>query len=101
MYMNIYYDEKVKIVIRSLSDKESVSILSVVDLFIDYGFNLPSTYLKKLTKIIWEFRAGRYRLLFGIIGATGIVTNIFIKKTQKTSKKEIELAIKRLKQYEK
>lgn len=68
-------------------------------MFTEYGFALTEQHLKKLGKNLWELRAGKIRLLFGLIENSAIVVNIFLKKSQKTPKKEIELAIKRLKEY--
>ncbi len=97
--MRIYNDPRIDKQIGELSIKDSARIVQVAELFEDAGFGLTELYLKKLTKIIWELRAGRWRLLFGIVKETAIVVNIFIKKTQKTPKQEIKLAEKRLKEY--
>jgi len=99
--MKVIYYTSVQKEIISLERKALSRVIKVVDLFEDYGFQLSAEYLKKITKGIWELRAGEYRLLFGIIGQFSIVVNIFQKKTQKTPIKEIKLAISRFKQYEK
>lgn len=54
---------------------------------------------------IWEFRAtgrdGIARSLYAAVsGRTLMVLRTFVKKTQKTPKQEIELALKRLKEVE-
>lgn len=98
--MRIVYHPEAEKVIRKLSESENSRILKVVDLFGDYKFSLTQLFLKKIAREIWELRAGRYRLLFGVISGNAIITRIFLKKTQKTPKKEINLAIKRLKEYE-
>jgi len=82
-----------------LSKEDGAVIAKVVDLFQDYGFELTEQHLKKLTRSLWELRAGRWRLLFGTIGGNTVITNILLKKSQKTPKNEIDLAIKRLKEY--
>jgi len=99
--MKVIYYPKIRKEIDSLNKKDQSRIIKVVDLFEDYGFQISGEYLKKITKEIWELRAGRYRLLFGIVGQFGIIVNFFQKKTQKTPIKEIKLAISRFKQYEK
>ncbi|MBI3576698.1 type II toxin-antitoxin system RelE/ParE family toxin [Candidatus Gottesmanbacteria bacterium] len=98
--MNVIYHPKVEEVIHLLSKEDGSRITKVVDLFIDYRFRLTQIYLKKITKGIWELRAGRYRLLFGMIDSQAVVVNIFMKKSQKTPIQAIVLAVKRLKEYE-
>jgi len=98
--MRIVYHPEAEKVIRRLSGSENSRVLKVVDLFGDYKFSLTQLFLKKIAREIWELRAGRYRLLFGVIQGNAIITRIFLKKTQKTPNKEIDLAIKRLKEYE-
>ncbi len=99
--MKIIYHPKVERVILFLDEKDKSKVIKVVDLFENYSFQLSREYLKKITKEIWELRAGNYRLLFGIIKQFSIIVNFFQKKTQKTPIKEIKLAIFRFKQYEK
>ena len=99
--MKVIYDPRVDKIIRGLPEKHNSRVVGVVDLFIDGGFNLSALYLKKLKSQIWELRAGRYRLLFGTNGPNAVITNIFLKKTQRTPNLEIKLAVQRLKQYEK
>ena len=99
--MKIIYHPEVEKVIRSLPKEDETRVLKVVDLFVDYAFHLPPKYLKKVERNIWEFRAGRYRVLFGMVEGNAVLLNIFMKKTQKTPKREIDLAHRRMKQYEK
>lgn len=97
--MKIVKDPRIEAVLSRISDKDHADIFSTVKLFRDYEFRLPAKYLKKLTVIIWELRAKRYRILFGMREDEAILVHIFYKKTQKTPKKDLELAIKRHKQY--
>lgn len=98
--MKVSNDPRVDKEIRSLPEKENARMVRVMELLEDNGFGLTEPYLKKLTSGLWELRAGRWRLLFGIVGDRATIVNIFLKKTQKTPKKELELAIRRLKEYE-
>ena len=100
MYRTII-DEKVNRVFGKFSRKERSHIQSVIELFEERGFDLTQTHLKKLTKNLWELRSGNMRILFGMNRNIAVVVNIFRKKTNKTPKYELELAIKRLIQYEK
>lgn len=83
----------------SISDENQAQIIRVIKLFKEWEFNLTEKHLKRITKRLWELRAGKVRLLFGIVGITIIIVNVFLKKTQKTPSKEIKTALQRLKIY--
>lgn len=75
-----------------------------VELLEEFGKSLPEPHTKHLEDGIYELRfkssAGAIRVLyFFFIGSKIILTNAFKKKTQKTPKKEIELAKQRRKTY--
>ena len=97
--MLVLNDPRVDKQIRVLPRKERDRIVQALELFKNHGFSLSEIYLKKLTKIIWELRSGRWRLLFGIVNQTAVVVQILFKKTQKTPIEVIRLAEKRLKEY--
>ena len=97
--MKILNDPRVDKEIRALPKLDSANVVRVVEMFTKYGFALTEQHLKKLGKNLWELRAGQIRLLFGLVEKSAIIVNIFLKKSQKTPKKEIELAIRRLKEY--
>src|SRR5438067_130510 len=92
-------DYRVDKLIRSLPEEDNSRIVSVIELFSRVGFNLSALYLKKLTSKIWELRSDNWRVLFGIAEDQAIIVNVFKKKTQKTPKKELDLAEKRIKNY--
>ena len=96
--MKVSNDPRVDKEIRSLDKKENSRVVKLIELFRDYGFELTEPYLKKLAANLWELRSGRWRLLCGIVKSEAIIVNVFLKKTQKTPKKEIELAKQRLKE---
>lgn len=98
--MRVIYHPEVDNIVRGLPIKENSRVVRVVDFFESNSFLLDQRFLKKITKNLWELKAGRYRLLFGLSGGNAIVTRMFLKKTQKTPNKEIRLAVKRLKEYE-
>ena len=97
--MEVSNDPRVDKKIRSLTLKDSARIVRIIELFGESGFSLKDLFLKKLTRNLWELRTGRWRLLFGIVDDKAIIVNIFLKKTQKTPKKEIDLALRRLEEY--
>ena len=64
------------------------------------GLNLGEPYIKHLEKEIWELRPLRDRILFAYLYKNKFVLlNQFMKQTQKTSKKEIKQAEKRLQDF--
>lgn len=97
--MRIDNDPRVDKFLRSLSRKDSARIVQISELFEKYGFTLSGIYLKKLTGRVWELRTGRWRVMFGIVKQSAVIVHIFFKKTQKTPKKEIDIAENRLKEY--
>lgn len=97
--MEVSNNPRVDRKIRSLALKDSARIVRIIDLFKESGFSLKDLFLKKLTRNLWELRTGRWRLMFGIVNNKAIIVNIFLKKTQKTPKKEIGLALRRLEEY--
>ena len=61
------------------------------------GVYLPSTYVKHLDGAIWELRPLRDRILFaGYVNGSYVLLHHFVKKTQKTPKREIEKAKREL-----
>ncbi|HSX19148.1 MAG TPA: type II toxin-antitoxin system RelE/ParE family toxin [Candidatus Saccharimonadales bacterium] len=98
--MQVVYHPEVEDKILFLTDADSARVSKLIDLFLEHKFSLSQLYLKKLTKDIWELRPGKYRLLFGIVSQNVIIVTIFKKQTQKTPMKEIRLALRRLKEYE-
>ncbi len=71
---------------------------------VEYGWPVGMPLCRRITseKGLWEVRSnisgGRIaRVLFCIYGGKMILLHGFIKKTQKTPKKDIDLAVKRMK----
>jgi phage-related protein len=89
----------------TLSDRQVEKILWVLRIIRDFEY-IPKEYFKKLinTEDIWEIRVKSGSNIFRILGFFDknkfiILTNGFIKKTQKTPRKEIRLAQERKKDY--
>lgn len=75
-------------------------IKAYIDLLENHGTHLSENYVKKLTKEIYELRPLRYRILFFIYNNKIIVLlHIFMKKSQKTPKREIKIAELNMKNY--
>lgn len=78
--------------------RQSLKLLS------EYGLTLGIPHIKPLENKIYELRVKTkdkgYRLLyFAYVNRTFIFTNGFIKKTQKTPRKELDKAIKRMNDF--
>lgn len=85
--------------ILSLDDKMQARVLKTIKLLSVNGNNLREPYSKHLVDGIFEIRAkvgsNLSRVLyFFVVGHKIVITNGFIKKSQKTPKSEIELAKK-------
>ena len=61
----------------------------------EYGLKLGEPYVKHLQGDIWELRPLRDRSLFAVWnGESFVILHTFMKKTQKTPKREIEQALR-------
>ena len=77
--------------IRLTKIREYVKALSINGTF------LPETYVKHLDGEIWELRPISDRILFaGWVEGSFVLLHSFVKKTQKTPKREIEQAKREL-----
>lgn len=101
--VDYYYKEDgdcpVKEFLDSLSIKMRAKLLRMVMLLEENGNELRAPYSKALEDGIFELRAQQGTditriLYFFVIGHKIIMTNGFVKKTQKTPQHEIELAKK-------
>ena len=73
-----------------------------IDLLSEYGLTLSEPYIKKIENEIWELRPLRDRILFASwCNNKFVLLSVFMKKTQKTPKREIEKAKKLLEDYKK
>ena len=72
---------------------------------VQYGWPMGMPLVKKLCKGIWEIRSNLEskisRVLFTLLGNQIFLLHGFIKKTEKTPKDDLDLAIKRMKQLKK
>lgn len=91
--------------IRSLDAKMKAKALAQIELLAEYGNELREPYSKHVGDGIFELRikfsSDISRIFyFFVVDNKIILTNGFIKKTQKTPKAELELARKYKKDYE-
>lgn len=90
--------KKAKEFMESLDNARRARIDRFYDLFEIYGMFVPARYLKKIAKNVWELRPGDIRLFLTIKGNKGLVVHGIRKKTQKVPKRDLNLAIKRIKE---
>lgn len=96
--------EPVRLFLDSLEPKMHAKMLREIDLLVENGPNLRLPHSRSVEDGIFELRAKQGKdisrvMFFFFIGNKAILTNGFIKKTQKTPKKEIELAKKYRDEY--
>ena len=87
--------------LKSRTDKDSRIKLNKINeyifIFFLSGTLLPANIAKHLDGEIWELRPIRDRILFaGVFGDSFVLLHSFVKKTQKTPKREIEQAKREL-----
>lgn len=112
MYNVIFYEDKrgrseIEEYLKKLhkkKDKESKIKLSKITAYMNMlkkqGCNIGEPYIKHLEDEIWELRPLRDRILFAYFDNNEfILLSIFMKKTQKTPKSEIQKAKRNLKNY--
>lgn len=89
--------EPAKEFIFSLDKKMRTKVLFILDILADNGYELREPYSKHLEDGIFELRAKvgsdiSRVLYFFYVGSRIVLTNGFIKKTQKTPEQQIKLS---------
>lgn len=75
-------------------------IVAYIRMLQEEGLKLGEPYIKYITEEIWELRPLRSRILFvAHRNNSFILLSIFVKKTQKKPKREIDKAMRYLKDY--
>jgi len=103
-YTSLNHKNPIDDFLNSLNQKQQSKILRVFQSINDYGLSSALPHVKKLTGTpLWEIRIlgkDNIRILY-ILPSKQVVLVLhgFIKKTQKTSGKEIKIAIKRFNDY--
>ena len=87
--------------IDELDDKTQAKIFRNIMLLKKFALNVREPFVKPLGDKLYELRTkdnrGIYRIIyFAHTGKKFVLLNGFVKKTQKTPRKEIELAYKRM-----
>lgn len=96
--------EPAKDFLLGLDKPMRAKMLRAIVMLQDLGYDLREPYSKSIGDGIFELRARAGTnisrvLYFFVVGQRAVLTNGFVKKTQKTPEKEIELAKKYRKDY--
>lgn len=92
-------DSKVEKFIRELDDQTYAKVLRVMELLEQFGNHIGLPHSKRLQKDVYELRTQGHplvRLLYTFHKGDYFVVHGFIKKTQKTPRRELELAVTKI-----
>lgn len=83
------------------SDKIKINkIIAYIRMLKEQGLSLGAPYIKHIDNEIWELRPLRNRILFAYhVENKFVLLSVFMKKTQKTPRKEIQKAKRYLEDY--
>jgi len=100
-----YFNENIENQILDLPVGLLARYLKLTDLMLTHGSNLGLPHTKSLSNGLFELRLkskeGIGRVFYCTkVGKNIIMLHVFIKKSQKIPKKEIDIALKRLKEVE-
>jgi len=98
-----YYSAKLEKEILKLPDSLIARYIHLTDLMLEFGSNLGMPHTKAIDSGLFELRVkgkeGIARVFYCTrIGKRIVMLHVFVKKTQKTPKKELKLAIQRMKE---
>jgi len=100
----VIVDERLENWLNDIPKDIKARIINIIDLLIEYGpQNVREPYVKHIRGKLFEIRAkgkdGIARVFyFTMTGQRIVLIHGFIKKTQKTPKKELEIAVARMKE---
>ena len=105
-YVSILHDNPIKNYLDSISVKQQVKILRVLRYIQEFGPSAVSNHIRKLTGTpLWEIRIlgkDNMRLIYIIvIRNTVLLLHGFTKKSDKTPKNELDLALQRYRDWRK
>ena len=91
--------------IENLNERERAKLSNTFELLKNFGIRVGAPHVKKLIGTpLWELRIlgqDNIRIFYIILeNKTFLLLHGFVKKKQKTPRKEIDIAVTRLKKYE-
>jgi phage-related protein len=100
-----YFNSAVEDKILSLPDGLLARYLRLTDMMIEHGSNLGLPHTKSLSNGLFELRLKSKEGIGRVFYCTKVGKNIvmlhsFVKKSQKTPKNEMEIALKRLREVQ-
>ncbi|OGL42719.1 MAG: hypothetical protein A2W05_02510 [Candidatus Schekmanbacteria bacterium RBG_16_38_10] len=103
-YKDAKGNEPVKEFLNSLSSPAKAKMMRLIEFLAEHGVLLKEPYTKQIKRKIRELRVkdkqGAIRILyFTYTGKRFVLLHRFIKKTDKTPEREIEIAEKRMNEY--
>lgn len=104
MSWTVILDERLESWLNDIPKDIKARIINIVDLLVEHGpQNVREPYVKHLQGKLYEIRAkgkdGIARVFyFAITGQRIVLLHGFIKKTQKTPKRELAIAVARMKE---
>lgn len=98
-----YYSSKIQEEILLLPPGIKARYIYCTQLMLDFGPNLKEPHTKALGNGLFELRLksreGIARVLYcTVVGRSIIMLHVFIKKSKKTPRRELEIAIQRMKE---
>ncbi|SRR5258708_36474923 len=101
-FQNSNGEKPVEIFIRALPKKDRTKVLKTINLLREYGPYLAMPHVKKLDRNLWELRISGFNCIYRTFYTNRqrrfYLLHIFKKKSEKTPKKELDLAIDRIKE---
>jgi len=100
-----YYSPKLEKEVLNLPTGLLARYLHLTDLMLEFGSNLGMSHTKAIESGLFELRVkgreGIARVFYCTkIGKRIVMLHIFVKKSQKTPKKDLKLAIQRMKEVQ-
>ncbi|NQU82769.1 MAG: type II toxin-antitoxin system RelE/ParE family toxin [Parcubacteria group bacterium] len=94
------FDNSLEKFIKSLEKSTIAKVLRAIDLLELFGHNLKLPHSRKITKNLFELRtrgSQEVRIFYIFRGTEIVLLHGFIKKSQKIPRKEINIAIQKMK----
>lgn len=96
--MEVHYHDDVKVFIKQLQKPARMKLLRSIELLEEYGAHLSMPHVKKMMENLYELRVRgkqEVRIFFTYCESNAFLLHGFVKKSQKTPQKEIQIALNR------
>jgi len=97
----LFFDSSIEKVLNNFETEIFAKVLRTIDLLEKFGWALRMPHSKKINKDLFELRVysnPKIRIFYTFYDGDVILLHIFTKKTQRIPTKELQVAVKRLKQ---